>query len=76
MTSDAKLGLLAGLATVLLIAVVYHRKQQSDGTLPARDNPPKVSTPLPPPVSVVPRFASEPDPNATPVDPLLRGTIE
>lgn len=78
MTNDAKLGLLAGLAAVLLMAVVYCRKQQPaddpPGTLPA----PKQTAPLPPPpVSVVPKSAWTPGtPSRTPplsADPLFHG---
>lgn len=69
MSNDGKLGLLAGVAAVLLIAVVYHRKNQVAGPPPGSlPTPQRTAAPAPPPVSVMPK------PNAlpTPADPLLR----
>ena len=81
MTSDAKLGLLAGVAAVLLIACVYHRKPQPAGSPPGSLPAPKSATTLPPPpVSVSPRPTAVPGPDFTahpnPADPLLRGPAD
>ena len=67
MSSDAKLGLLAGVAAVLLIAVVSYRKPPLESAPPSsipavKSVPPPLSLPQRPPV-----LAS---------DPLLRATGE
>ena len=81
MTSEAKLGLLAGVAAVLLIAVVYHRKPQPAGSPPGSLPAPKSAAVLvPPSVSVSPRPNAVPGPDFTahpnPADPLLRGPAD
>lgn len=71
MSNDGKLGLLAGVAVVLLVAVVAHRKGLTTPA-PLNATPAKASVGLPPPpVSVVP--GANPTPNA---DPLLRGSTD
>ena len=82
MSSDAKLGLLAGIAAVLLIAVVYHRKPQTSPS-PAGNMPATNGVNAPPEVSVVPRvhtLSTDPlvrennEPEvAPPSDPIMRG---
>lgn len=71
MSGEAKLGLLAGIAAVLLIAVVSYRKNQPaftppPGTIPAPQSapvsPPAVSLPQRPPVE---SFVSDPPSRAT-----------
>lgn len=71
MSNDGKLGLLAGVAVVLLVAVVAHRKGLVTAA-PTEPPPARASVALPPaPVSVVP--GANPTPNA---DPLLRGATD
>jgi len=70
MSSEAKLGLLAGVAAVLLIAVVSYRKHQPMTAPPGAIPVPK-SIPVPPPAVSLPQ---RPPDLAT--DPLLRATAE
>lgn len=70
MSSEAKLGLLAGIAAVLLIAVVSYRKPQLPSAPPGVIPAPK-SAPLPPPAVSLPQRAP-----ALASDPLLRTTAE
>lgn len=50
MPNDAKLGLVAGIAIVLLIAVLFFRRDaQADATLPSSLPPRSVAPSLPPP---------------------------
>ena len=74
MSNDGKLGLLAGIATVLLIAVVSYRKSQSVGPPPGLlPTPQRSAVPqTPPAVSVIPSMNSIQSPG----DPLLRSQPE
>lgn len=75
MPNDAKLGLLAGLTAVLVVAVVYFQKPPTAGATPAKVNPASALTVSVAPVSIAPapRPASLPSPKTSSTAPVPPG---